>query len=79
MNTKDKTLTQIINYDEEYYMPVFGKRVPLVVDHGKGVYLYGTDGKQYMDMIGGIAVNTLGHRNPALVKSISHQSKKVIN
>ena len=30
MNTKDKTLTQIINYDEEYYMPVFGKRVPLV-------------------------------------------------
>ena len=79
MNTKDKTLTQIINYDEEYYMPVFGKRVPLVVDHGKGVYLYGTDGKQYMDMIGGIAVNVLGHSNPALVKAVSDQAKKVIH
>ncbi|MBP5417780.1 MAG: acetylornithine transaminase [Clostridiales bacterium] len=79
MNTKDKTLTQIINYDEEYYMPVFGKRVPLVADHGKGVYLYGTDGKQYMDMIGGIAVNVLGHSNPALVKAVSDQAKKVIH
>ena len=79
MNTKDKTLTQIINYDEEYYMPVFGKRVPLVADHGKGVYLYGTDGKQYMDMIGGIAVNVLGHSNPALVKAVPDQAKKVIH
>lgn len=76
---KDETLSQIIKYDEEYYMPVFGKRVPLVADHGKGVYLYGTDGKQYMDMIGGIAVNVLGHSNPALVKAVSTQAKKVIH
>lgn len=76
---KDETLSQIIKYDEEYYMPVFGKRVPLVADHGKGVFLYGTDGKQYMDMIGGIAVNVLGHSNPALVKAVSTQAKKVIH
>ena len=79
MDNKDKKLSQIISYDEEYYIPVFGKRVPLVADHGKGVYLYGTDGRQYMDMIGGIAVNVLGHSNPALVKAISDQAKKVIH
>ncbi|MBR5975039.1 MAG: acetylornithine transaminase [Clostridiales bacterium] len=72
-------LQQIESYDEAYYMPVFGKRVPLVVDHGKGVYLYGTDGKKYMDMIGGIAVNTLGHDNSRLVRAISSQAKKVIH
>lgn len=76
---KDIKLQQIESYDEAYYMPVFGKRVPLVVDHGKGVYLYGTDGKKYMDMIGGIAVNTLGHDNSRLVRAISSQAKKVIH
>lgn len=72
-------LEQIVALDENVYMPVFGKRVPLVVDHGKGVYLYGTDGKKYMDMIGGIAVNTLGHSNGRLCRAISSQAKKVIH
>jgi len=76
---QDTKLQQIIGYDEAYYMPVFGKRVPLVVDHGRGVYLYGTDGKKYMDMIGGIAVNTLGHNNGKLVRAISSQARKVIH
>ncbi len=78
-NIKDNTLDTIIKYDEKYYMACFGKRVPLVADHGKGVYLYGTDGKKYMDMIGGIAVNTLGHAHSKLTKAISDQSKKVIH
>lgn len=72
-------LDQIVALDENVYMPVFGKRVPLVVDHGKGVYLYGTDGKKFMDMIGGIAVNTLGHSNGRLCRAISSQAKKVIH
>lgn len=76
---KDEKLEQIIQADEAFYMPVFGKRVPLVVDHGKGVYLFGTDGKRYMDMIGGIAVNTLGHDNGRLVRAISSQARKVIH
>ena len=75
----DVKLQQIQQMDEQYYMPVFGKRVPLVADHGKGVYLFGTDGKKYMDMIGGIAVNTLGHNNSRLVRAISSQAKKVIH
>ncbi len=75
----DTKLTQIMALDETCFLPVFGKRVPLVVDHGKGMYLYGTDGKKYMDMIGGIAVNTLGHANGKLTRAISSQAKKVIH
>ena len=46
---------------------------------GKGVWLYDTDGKKYMDMIGGIAVNSLGHGNKVLTKAISEQANKLIH
>ena len=45
--------------------------------HGKGSYLFSTDGKKYLDMISGIAVNSLGHAHPKLVKTIKEQSKKL--
>ena len=37
---------------------------------GKGAFLYGTNGKKYLDFVQGIAVNSLGHSNPKLVKTI---------
>ena len=45
--------------------------------HGKGSYLYSTDGKKFLDFVQGIAVNSLGHAHPKLVKSINTQSKKL--
>ena len=44
---------------------------------GKGSYLYSTDGSKYLDFVQGIAVNSLGHANPKLVKTIKTQSKKL--
>tara|TARA_B100000579_G_scaffold187373_1_gene152798 strand:+ start:309 stop:1478 length:1170 start_codon:yes stop_codon:yes gene_type:complete len=44
---------------------------------GKGSFLYSTKGKKYLDFIQGIAVNSLGHANPSLIKAINKQSKKV--
>ena len=44
---------------------------------GKGSYLYSTDGKKYLDFVSGIAVNSLGHAHPKLVKTIKEQSKKL--
>ncbi len=44
---------------------------------GKGCYLYSTDGKKYLDFVQGIAVNSLGHCNDHLVKTINKQSKKL--
>jgi acetylornithine/N-succinyldiaminopimelate aminotransferase len=45
--------------------------------YGKGSFLYSTNGKKYLDMIQGIAVNALGHANPYLIKALNKQSKKV--
>jgi len=44
---------------------------------GKGSYLYSADNKKYLDFVQGIAVNSLGHANPKLVKTIRNQSKKL--
>ena len=44
---------------------------------GRGSYLFSTDGKKYLDMLSGIAVNSLGHAHPKLVKTIKDQSKKL--
>ena len=44
---------------------------------GKGSYLYSTNGKKYLDFCGGIAVLSLGHANPELIKTLTKQAKKV--
>ena len=45
--------------------------------HGKGSYLYSNNNKKYLDFVQGIAVNSLGHANPELVKTIRYQSRKL--
>ena len=45
--------------------------------YGKGSYLYSTDGKKYLDFVMGIAVNSLGHAHPSLIKTINNQSRKL--
>ncbi len=44
---------------------------------GKGSFLYATNGKKYLDFVQGIAVNSLGHAHPKLIKTINKQSKKL--
>ena len=44
---------------------------------GRGSFLFTSDGKKYLDFVQGIAVNSLGHSNPKLIKAINKQSKKV--
>ena len=45
--------------------------------YGKGSYLFATNGKRYLDFVQGIAVNSLGHSHPKLVKAINQQAKKL--
>ena len=44
---------------------------------GKGSFLYSINGKKYLDFVQGIAVNSLGHANPYLIKALTNQAKKV--
>ena len=52
-------------------------RRPISFKYGKGSFLYSTNGKKYLDFVQGIAVNSLGHANPYLVKAVSKQSRKL--
>ena len=52
-------------------------RRKIAFTRGKGSFLYSTSGKKYLDFVQGIAVNSLGHANPYLIKAINKQSKKV--
>lgn len=54
-------------------------RYPIAFDYGKGVYLWDTNGKKYLDFVAGIAVNSLGYANERLVKAISEQAGKLIH
>ena len=59
-------------------IPVFG--VPqTVLSHGDGCYVVDVDGKRYLDLLGGIAVNTLGHGHPALLEAIAKQSSQIMH
>ena len=53
------------------------KRRNLSFNKGKGSYLYTKKGIKFLDFVQGIAVNSLGHANPNLVKAINKQSKKL--
>ncbi|MHB8962639.1 MAG: acetylornithine transaminase [Saccharofermentanales bacterium] len=72
-------LDEIIARDHRYFMNTFGDRTPVCFTHGDGIYLYGTDGRQYADLIGGIAVNVLGHANKALAGAIAEQAAALIH
>ncbi len=53
------------------------KRKNLSFSKGKGSFLYTFTGKRYLDFVQGIAVNSLGHSHPGLIKAINKQSKKI--
>ena len=52
-------------------------RRKIAFKRGKGSYLYSINGKKYLDFVQGIAVNSLGHANPYLIRAINKQAKKV--
>ncbi|MES2784796.1 MAG: aspartate aminotransferase family protein [Pseudomonadota bacterium] len=54
-------------------------RVPIALSHGQGVRVWDVNGKSYLDGLGGIAVNTLGHNHPRLVPALQDQVAKIIH
>lgn len=59
-------------------MTTYG-RVPIALSHGRGCRVWDVNGKQYLDALGGIAVNTLGHAHPKLVPALQDQIAKMIH
>lgn len=63
---------------EPHVMTTYG-RVPIALSHGRGCRVWDVNGKQYLDALGGIAVNTLGHAHPKLVPALQDQIAKMIH
>ncbi len=63
---------------EKYVLHTYN-RYPLVIDHGKGVYLYDTDGKEYLDFAAGIAVQAFGYGDAEYAGSLKEQIDKVMH
>jgi acetylornithine aminotransferase/acetylornithine/N-succinyldiaminopimelate aminotransferase len=63
---------------QQNVVPSYG-RFDLVLSHGAGNHVYDVAGKRYLDLGGGIAVNSLGHAHPAIIEALIEQSRKLIH
>jgi predicted acetylornithine/succinylornithine family transaminase len=70
---KDST----IRLADDFIMHTY-KRIPVVITKGKGIYLWDSDGKKYMDFLGARGAANTGYSNPDVIKAITEQAKKLI-
>jgi len=71
-------LASVKKAEGEFLLPTYD-RLQILVDRGAGVYLYGADGRKYLDFLSGIGVNALGYSHPALTKVLTKQAKKLVH
>jgi acetylornithine aminotransferase len=64
--------------DEQYIVPTY-KRLPIAIARGEGNYLYDTDGRAYLDLFTGLAVNVLGHSHPRIVQALREQGERFLH
>ena len=72
------TANEIIERERQFLLQTYS-RYPLVLQRGKGAFLYDLDGKRYLDFVAGLGVNALGHAHPRIVKTIREQARRVIH
>jgi len=78
MNAPDPAVMQASLGPMPHVMNTYG-RLPIALSYGKGCWLWDTQGRKYLDGLGGIAVNTLGHAHPKLVPALQDQIGKMIH
>ncbi|MCI0395476.1 MAG: acetylornithine transaminase [Chloroflexi bacterium] len=66
----------IVEAAAQYLVPTYA-RPEVVFTHGQGVYLYDSDGRQYLDFMAGIAVNALGHADPEWAEVVAEQAGRL--
>jgi acetylornithine/N-succinyldiaminopimelate aminotransferase len=78
MNAPDPVAVLASQGPMPHVMNTYG-RLPIALSHGRGCWLWDTQGRKYLDGLGGIAVNTLGHAHPKLVPALQDQIGKIIH
>jgi acetylornithine/N-succinyldiaminopimelate aminotransferase len=69
---------EIVAREQRHVLPVYA-RYPLAIARGEGVYVFDVDGRRYLDMVGGLGVNALGHAHPRIVKTIREQADQLLH
>ena len=69
---------EVKELSSKYLFQNYG-RIDLSFTHGEGCYLYDTEGKEYLDLVAGIAVNSIGYSHPDWVKAMQDQVSKLIH
>jgi acetylornithine/N-succinyldiaminopimelate aminotransferase len=79
VTTSDQnSLEHIAELEGKYLLHTYS-RYPVVLARGKGVFLFDTEGKRYLDFVSGLGVNALGHSHPRIVKTIRDQAAKLLH
>jgi len=76
MHAHDPSAQSLIDLGKRYWLPVYRPR-DVVLDHGKGSRVWDTEGREYIDLGAGIAVNALGHQDPDLLEALTTQAHKL--
>ncbi len=69
----------ILEREAKYLSPALARSFDIVAVRGEGSYLFDTEGKKYLDLTSGIAVNQVGHAHPEVVQAIAEQAAKCIH
>jgi acetylornithine/N-succinyldiaminopimelate aminotransferase len=69
---------QAVDRERRFLLPTYN-RYPILLAKGKGVFLYGADGRRYLDFVAGLGVNALGHAHPRIVKIVREQAARLIH
>ncbi len=69
---------KLLEESDHYLMHTY-TRYPIILRKGRGMKVWGADGKEYLDFVGGVAVNCLGHCHPKVVIAIQKQVQRLIH
>lgn len=74
----DKTTVSLFEREGRVFFHTY-KRIPLEIDRGEGVYLFDKNGKKYLDMFAGLAVNALGYHHDGIIEAVDRQIRRYIH
>lgn len=71
-------MTDWVAEEHRYVFQNYGRQ-PVVIERGEGTRAWDVDGNEYLDFVGGVAVNTLGHAHPVVANALAEQAKTLIH
>jgi len=78
MAAPEERMTDWVAEEHRYLFQNYGRQ-PVVIERGEGTRVWDTDGKEYLDFVGGLAVNALGHAHPVVAEALAEQSRTLIH